>query len=83
MSSHSLATAACVLAFAITGCGGSAGDMAVKVNTNMGTAGSQSSDAFIDRVKPIISATTEHDGPHAIDSITVTRPEDTEPIPIS
>lgn len=85
--SHLLAATMVVLTFGMASCGGSSGggvDAGIKTGTNtIGTGGGQTSDAFIDKVMQIIGVTTEHDEPGSIDSVTVTRPEDAEPVPVS
>jgi hypothetical protein len=78
-----LVPTACVLVFGIAGCGGSGADAGVKVNTSIDTANVQLSDAFVGKVLQLISTTTEHDEPNAIESISVTSPDNTEPVPIS
>lgn len=48
-----------------------------------GTGSGQTSDTFISKVMQIIGMTAENTEPLAIDAITVTSPDNTEPVPIS
>lgn len=93
--SHFLATTAVVLALAIAGCGGGDGDAGLVASNNTGTGSGagpgaspgpdagQTADSFINKVLKIIGMTAENTEPLAIEEITVTSPDNTEPVPVS
>jgi hypothetical protein len=96
--SHLLAATAVVLALGMAGCGGGdGGDLGFTANNNAragsgsggasgsagGSGNGQSSNAFISRVMEIIGMTAENAEPVAIESVTVSSPDNTEPEPVS
>jgi hypothetical protein len=78
---------AIVLALSLAGCGGGDADMQTSATDFSGPSGTPQSgsspDAFIDRVMAVISNTSETAEPEDIGSITATKPEDVEPVPVS
>ena len=81
------ATAFC-LVFVLVGCSGGDGGMgsgSVKTNTTSATDNGQqaptAADTFITRILAVINSTLETAEPVDIESITVTSPEDAEPVP--
>ena len=89
------AVSAVILALGIAGCGGGDDDLGSVASNNTGasagaesatgsgTGTGQASDTFISRVMQIIGATADNAEPVATDSVTVTNPDNTEPVPIS
>lgn len=83
-----LGTAAALgMLLAVSGCGSSDGAPGSTANNSGVAPGGQpqtsATDAFISRVMAVIGSTSETDEPADIKSITVTTPEDAEPVPVS
>ena len=90
-------TSAFLLALALAGCGGGDGELQSSAPGTGGSSGSggssgdssggqqsgSSPDAFISRVIAIIDSTSETAEPEDISSVTGTKPEDAEPVPVS
>jgi len=83
------ATALC-LVLGLAGCSGGDGELgssSVKTNTTDATENGQQpparADAFITRVLAIVNSTSETAEPVEVESVTVTSPEDAEPVPVS
>lgn len=66
----------------LAGCGGGGGGSDSATATQPSTTAS-TADAFISRVMSVISSSSNDAEPVSTESITVTKPEDTRPVPIS
>lgn len=82
------AVAGATLLLGLAGCGGSGGDsgaIAASPGTGAGngTAQPAAGDSFFARVLAIIAGTSDTAEPQAIESTTVSTPEDTQPEPVS
>lgn len=84
------ATSAILLTLVLAGCGGGDGDAQASGPGSSGSGGSSgeqqsgsSPDAFLNRVIAIIDSTSETTEPEDISSVTATKPEEAEPVPVS
>lgn len=82
------AVAGTTLLLGLAGCGGSGGDSGtVAATPGAGaaneTAQSPASDSFFARVLAIIAGSSDTAEPQALESTTVSTPEDTQPQPVS
>ena len=78
------------LALVLAGCSGGDGGMgssSIKTNTTTATDNGQqaptAADTFVTRILAVINSTSETAEPVEIESLTVTSPEDAEPVPAS
>lgn len=81
-----LAAALVCTALALSACGGDSKTPHVNLPPGGGGGGTPppvASDSFFDYVLARVNTMLDHDEPAAIDSVTETRPEDTEPKPLS
>lgn len=84
----SRAIAGTAMLLGLAGCGGSGSDSGIAATTpgtgaSNDTMQSPATDAFLAKVLAIIAGTSDTAEPQAIESTTVSTPEDTQPQPIS
>lgn len=67
----------------LTGCGGGGSGGGESATSTQPSSTASTADAFVSRVMSIIGSTSDDAKPVPMESITVTKPEDTKPVPIS